>query len=114
MRCSANNNMLGSRSLVLFYPLCTKNTICMGPFRLLPPLNEQEVDSHVSQHQKGGAKDSEPDDVCPQGEHVEAKTGQNCGTRNLDIQAVFVVDEREVAHLVDNEAFEAVVEDGEL
>lgn len=68
----------------------------------------------VAQHSKDRAHDSQSHHVIPQSQHVEAKRAQNRAARNLDVEAVLVVDEREVAHFVDDQAFEAEVEDGEL
>ena len=52
------------------------------------------------------------DTVAPERQHVKAKGRQDGRAGNLNVDAVLVVDEREIAHLVDDEAFEAVVEDG--
>ena len=47
----------------------------------------------------------------PQRQHIEPETAQNRTPRDFNVQAVFLVHERQVADLVDDQAFEAEVED---
>ncbi len=47
----------------------------------------------------------------PQRQSVKAKSAKDRGAGDFDVETVFVVDEGEVSDLVDDEAFETVVED---
>jgi len=72
------------------------------------------VHSSVSQDEEDTTVDSKADSVVPQRENVEAERAQNRRAGDFDVEAVFLVDEREVADFVDDEAFKTVVEDREL
>jgi hypothetical protein len=72
------------------------------------------VQPRIPQHQKHTANHPQPGHILPQRQHIETKTAQNRTPRNFDVEAVLLVDEREVAHFVDDQALEAEVEDGEL
>lgn len=51
----------------------------------------------------------EANDVFPQGKIVEAKGTQNGGTRDFDVQTVFVIDQCQVSGFVDNEGFKTIM-----
>lgn len=72
------------------------------------------MQSHVTQHQKPSTKHRQADSVAPKRQDIKAETREDGGAGDFDVQAVLFVDEREVAGFVDDEAFEGVVEDGEL
>ena len=80
----------------------------------LPSFHKQDVHGSVAHDEEDAAVDGEADGVVPQREHIEAKRAQNRRAGHFDVEAVFLVDEGEVADFVDDETFEAVVEDGEL
>lgn len=56
----------------------------------------------------------QPDHIPPQRLRVEPECTEDRCSGNLDVQAVFVVDQRQERHFVDNERLESVVEDGQL
>jgi hypothetical protein len=80
----------------------------------LPPLHQQKVQSSVTQHQEHTTNHPQPLYIPPKRQHIKPETAQNSTTRNLNVKTVLLVYEREVADLVDDQAFEAEVEDGEL
>lgn len=70
--------------------------------------------SRIRNDDKRGRKHSQADDIAPQRKGVKAKGAQDRSAGDLDVEAVLVVDEREVGHFVDDEGLEAIVEYGEL
>ena len=70
--------------------------------------------ARVRKHDEDGAKDGEANGVAPESHDIETETAQDGGAGHLDVETVLVVDERQVLDFVDDEAFEAVVEDGKL
>ena len=72
------------------------------------------MNSRIPETQKHGTKHRQADGIALERQDVEAEGGQDGGARDFDVQAVLVVDEGLVAGLVDDEAFEGEVEDGEL
>jgi hypothetical protein len=72
------------------------------------------MQSRETQHEKRTRHNSQPRDIAPQRQHIEAETAQDRTAGDFDVEAVLLVDERQVAHFIDNQAFEAEVEDGEL
>lgn len=72
------------------------------------------MQSRITRYQKHTANHPEPSNIVPKRQHVETETAQNGTAGDFDVEAVLLVDEREVADFVDDQAFEAEVEDGEL
>ena len=70
--------------------------------------------SQISQHHERASKHREANAVLPQRHSIKPKGAKDSGARDLDVEAVLVVYEGEVADLVYDEALEGVVEDGEL
>ncbi len=68
----------------------------------------------ISNYNERGRKNAEADNVIPQSTIVEAKGTEDGCAGDFDVQAVFVVDQGEVFDFVDDETFEAVVEDRKL
>ncbi len=68
----------------------------------------------VSNHNKRGRKDGQPDNIVPQSTVVEAESAEDGCAWDFDVETVLVVDQGEVFDFIDDEAFEAVVEDGKL
>jgi len=68
----------------------------------------------IPQHQENAAHDPQTQHIIPESQDVEAETAQDRAAGDFDVEAVFFVDEREVADFVYDQAFEAEVEDGEL
>lgn len=66
----------------------------------------------VCNNQEGTGNHRKADDVGPVRECIEPKGAQNRCTGYFYIQAIFVVDQSEEGHLVDNESLETIVEDG--
>lgn len=58
----------------------------------LPLLDQEKVHRCISDDDEDAGKDSEADDVSPQGEGVEAKGAEDGGTGDFDVEAVAVVD----------------------
>lgn len=54
----------------------------------------------------------QPNDIPPQSLRVESKCAEDGCPRNLDIQSILVVNQRQERHFVDNKRLESVVEDG--
>jgi hypothetical protein len=59
----------------------------------LPPLYEQEMHCHISQHQEHTAEDCKTDGVTPERQDVEAERAENSRARYLNIKTIFVVNE---------------------
>ena len=70
--------------------------------------------SDVRNDDERAGHDAQRNDIGPQRHGVETERAENGGAGHFDVEAVFVVDEGQVADFVDDEGFEAVVEDGEL
>lgn len=68
----------------------------------------------ISKHKEDSAKDREANCVVPQAQHVKPEARQNRTSRDFNVQAVFLVDERQVADFIDDQAFESEVEDRKL
>ena len=83
----------------------------LRPLGSLPPLHKQKVNSQIPQHQEHTTKDRQSNAIIPQLQDFESERAQDGWTRYLDIEAVFVVCQGEVAHFVDDHAFEPEVED---
>jgi hypothetical protein len=64
----------------------------------------------IGKDNKDGAEYTQTDGVNPQMVVVETKRAEDCRTRDLDVEAVFVVDETQSPDFVDDETFESVVE----
>jgi len=73
--------------------------------------DQQVMHCAIRKHYESGAVHTQSDRVNAEIIVVESEAGENCSTRNFNVEAVFVVDEAERRNFVDNEAFEAVVED---
>jgi hypothetical protein len=67
-----------------------------------------------TKHEERTRHDSQTRNIPPQRQDIKAETAQDRTAGHFDIEAVLLVDERQVAHFVDDQAFEAEVEDGEL
>lgn len=57
---------------------------------------------------------SKADYIRPKCEGIDAKSAEDRCARDLDIEAIFVVDESEICNLIDAESFEAIVKYREL
>lgn len=68
----------------------------------------------IAKHKESSTEDRKPDDIPPQRQNIEAKARQDSRARHFDVEAILLVDKGQVPDFVDNEAFEAVVEDGQL
>lgn len=68
----------------------------------------------VRNNNEGASKDSEANDISPDGERVEAKGREDGGSGDFNVKTVFMVNEGEVFDFVDNKGFEAIVEYGKL
>lgn len=77
-------------------------------------LYKKYVHSSVGHDDENTRKDGEADYVAPQSERVHAKSAENRCAGDLNVEAVFTIDESQVDNLIDAEGFKAVVEDGEL
>ena len=67
--------------------------------------------SNISKNEENTTENSETNSIVPKSKSVEAKRAQNRGTGYFDVDAVFVVHEREVADFVYDQTLKAVVED---
>ena len=65
----------------------------------------------ISQHQKNAAEDGQSNSIRPQCEVVEAERAENGGAGDVDVEPVFVIREAQIPDFVDDQAFEAEVED---
>ncbi len=66
--------------------------------------------SAVCDDNKGAREDGQPNYILPHGQVVKSKCAQNGRTRDLDIEAVFMIDQSQVGGFVDDERFEAIME----
>ncbi len=66
--------------------------------------------SRISQHGKSSAKHSKPKSIARQSLNIKPERAENSRTGYFDIDTVLVVSQREVLDLVDDETFEAIVE----
>lgn len=80
----------------------------------LPLLHKQEMHCDVGNHDESAAKDGEADNIVPEGKVIEAECRQDGRARHLNVKTIAVVLEAQLGDLVDNEAFVAVVKNGEL
>ena len=78
------------------------------------PLHKQEVQRRKPKHEEGARHDSQSRNITPKRQHIKAETAQDRTARNFNVEAVLLIDERQVADFVHDQAFEAEVEDGEL
>lgn len=77
-------------------------------------LDEQEMHGCVG-HDDGNTWDNaQTGYVIPQGEVVEAKRTQNRRTRNFDVEAIFMINQRQESDFVYNQSLECIMEDGQL
>lgn len=79
-----------------------------------PLLYKQNMHRSIRNDNKHPRDHPQPDHIPPQRLCVEPECTEDRRSRNLDVQAVFVVDQRQERHFVDNERLESVVEDGQL
>lgn len=70
--------------------------------------------SCVCDDDKSSRDNREANDVEPVGLGIEAKGAQDGCARNLNVEAVLMVDQSKESDLVDNESLEAVVENRQL
>jgi hypothetical protein len=75
----------------------------------LPLLHQQQMHSKIGKHNECTTIYGQPNTILPQRLHVEAKAAENRRARDLNVQTVFVVNEREVLDFIDNEAFKGIV-----
>lgn len=66
---------------------------------------------HVSQQYEYTTKHTQSDTVGPQRLRVETKRAEDSRTRDFNVEAILVVDKRQVFDFVDNETFKGVMED---
>lgn len=81
-----------------------------GRTKISSPLYQQNMHRSVRNDDESAGKDGEANYIGPEGKGVEAKGREDGGSRDFNVEAVFVVDEGEVFDFVDNQAFEAVME----
>lgn len=77
-------------------------------------LNKQEMHSSICDDDKGSGDDREANDVEPVSLGIKAKSAQDGCARNLNVEAVLMVDQSKEGDLVDNESLEAIVENRQL
>ena len=68
--------------------------------------------SRIGNHDKCTRKDAQTNDILPVRLRPEPERAQYRRPRHCNVQAVLFIDQRQVRHLVVNQRFEAVVEDG--
>jgi hypothetical protein len=68
------------------------------------------VHCNVRNDDESATKDSQPNDIFPQREVVEAKSRQDGRAGNFDVETIAVVLETQLSNFVDDKAFIAVVE----
>jgi hypothetical protein len=81
---------------------------------ILSLLHQQQMHGRIRKHDESTAVDTQPDAISPKRLYVKAKAAQDSRARDFDVQAVLVVDEREVLNLIHDETLEGVVEYGQL
>ena len=59
-------------------------------------------------------KDAETDNILPQSQVIKAKCAENGSTGYFDIETVFMIDQCQISSFVDDQGFEAIMEDGQL
>ncbi len=69
---------------------------------------------NVSNHDERGRKNGQSHNIIPQSTIVEAESAEDGCAWYLDVETVFMVDQGEVFDFIDDEAFEAVMEDRKL
>ena len=65
----------------------------------------------VRYHYEHAGKNSQANHVRPQRAVVEAERAQNRRTRDFNVEAVFMVDKCQIPDFVDDQRFEAIMED---
>ena len=76
--------------------------------------DQQVVHCTICEHYENGTVHSQSDGINSKIFVVESEARENGSTRYFDIETILVVNEAEWRNFVDNEAFEAVVEDTQL
>lgn len=74
-------------------------------------LNKQDMHCSVCDDDKGPGDYSEANHIVPESKGVETEGAQDRGSRNLNVQAILVVNQGEEGDLVNNKGFKAVMED---
>ena len=74
-------------------------------------LDKQEVHRSVCNDDKGPRNHSEANHIVPESKRVEAECAQDRGSGDFDVQAILVVNQSQEGDLVDNQGFEAIMED---
>lgn len=72
------------------------------------------MNGHVAQHEEHSAEDAQSNHILPHCQYLEAEAGKNGGAGHFNVETVLLIHQGKVAHFIDDEAFEAEVEDGEL
>lgn len=60
----------------------------------LSPFNKQEMHRYVCNHKEGPRENGQSNHILPECECIESKGTENRSPRNLDIESIFVVDQR--------------------
>ena len=76
--------------------------------------DKQEMHGAICNDDEGAREDGKPDHILPHSQIVKSKCAQYGGARYLDIEAVFMVDQSQVGGFIDDESFEAIVENRQL
>lgn len=70
--------------------------------------------SDICNYDESPRENGEPNDILPQSQVVESKSTQDRCTGHFNVETVLVIDQSKECDFVDNQSFEAVVEDREL
>lgn len=68
----------------------------------------------ICENNKGSAEHTKPNSIRPECKDVEAEGAKDSRTGDFNVQAVLMVDQAQIADLIDNESFEGEVKDRQL
>jgi hypothetical protein len=79
---------------------------------VLPLLHQQKMHCSVRNYYKSARKHGETDNIFPQSQVIKAKCAENGGTGYFNVEAVFMIDQSQISGFIDDQGFEAIMEDG--
>lgn len=67
-----------------------------------PPLNKQNMHRSICNNDKRSRDNRQADDIAPESERVKPESAQDRRAGDFDVEAVFVVNQGEEGHFVDD------------
>ena len=67
--------------------------------------------SAICDDNESAREDGKPNNILPHGQVVKSKCAQDGRTGDLNIKAIFMIDQSQIGGFVDDECLEAIMED---